>query len=139
MKKQKSPLQKDKNKGLSKLENDGRGLNRAINIKELQQTLAEQEINLRIGFASLTKKEKDILMKTVKLQEEVGELANDILAALSLQRKSKLEKFEYRNLYEEFADVVLATFTLANTLNVKMDLAIRNKLKKVLSQYSQDR
>ena len=110
-----------------------------INIAELQQTLAQHEEELRIGFDSLTKREKDVLMKTVKLQEEVGELANDILAALSLQRKSKLEQFKVRNLYGEFADVILATLGLANAMGVKAELAISNKLKKILKEYAQDR
>jgi NTP pyrophosphatase (non-canonical NTP hydrolase) len=110
-----------------------------INIRALQEKLAEHELELRIGFDTLTKKEKDVLMKTVKLQEEVGELANDILSVLSLQRKSKLAQFKKANLYEEFADIVLATFALANTMGVKMDLAVKNKLNKVLTQYSKDK
>lgn len=110
-----------------------------IDIRGLQQKLAHHELELRIGFETLTKKEKDILMKTVKLQEEVGELANDILSVLSLQRKSKLDQFKKTNLYEEFADIILATFALANTLDVKMDLAVQNKLKKVLTHYTKDK
>lgn len=110
-----------------------------IDIRGLQQKLAQHELELRIGFDTLTKKEKDVLMKTVKLQEEVGELANDILSVLSLQRKSKLAQFKKTNLYEEFADIILATFALANTLDVKMDLAVQNKLKKVLTHYTKDK
>lgn len=110
-----------------------------IHIRGLQEKLAKHELELRIGFDTLTKKEKDVLMKTVKLQEEVGELANDILSVLSLQRKSKLAQFKKANLYEEFADIVLATFALANILGVKMDLAVQNKLNKVLTVYSKDK
>jgi NTP pyrophosphatase (non-canonical NTP hydrolase) len=110
-----------------------------ISIKELQQKLRESERALRIEFVSLTKREKDVLMKTVKLQEEVGELANDILATLSLQRKSKLDAFEKTHIYQEFADVVLATFALANAMRVDMDRALQDKLEKILNVYVKDR
>lgn len=110
-----------------------------LTIKELQRQLREREQQLRIKFVSLTKKEKDILLKTVKLSEEVGELSNDILSVLSLQRKSKLDAFDKTNLYEEFADVVLGVFALANTMRVDMDRAVKDKLKKIFDVYSQDK
>lgn len=110
-----------------------------LTIKELQRQLREREQQLRIKFVSLTKREKDILLKTVKLSEEVGELSNDILSVLSLQRKSKLDAFDKTNLYEEFADVVLGVFALANTMRVDMDRAVRDKLKKIFDVYSQDK
>lgn len=78
-------------------------------------------------------------MKTVKLQEEVGELANDVLSTLRLQRKSKLESFNKTNLYDEFGDVTIATLDLANALQVDMDRAVRKKLRKILKIYSKDR
>lgn len=108
-------------------------------IRDVQKQIRDKELELRIKFVSLTKREKDVLMKTVKLQEEVGELANDILATLSLQRKSKLDAFDKRNLYEEFGDVILQTLSLANTLRVDADRAVRDKLKKVITKYAQDR
>lgn len=110
-----------------------------LTIKELQRQLQDRERHLRIKFVSLTKKEKDILLKTVKLSEEVGELSNDILSVLSLQRKSKLDAFDKTNLYEEFADVVLAVITLANTMRVNMDRAVKDKLRKIFDVYSQDK
>lgn len=110
-----------------------------LTIKELQRQLRAREQQLRIKFVSLTKKEKDILLKTVKLSEEVGELSNDILSVLSLQRKSKLDAFDKTNLYEEFADVVLGVFALANTMRVDMDRAVNDKLKKIFDVYSQDK
>ncbi len=111
----------------------------SLSIGELQKVLKEYEKELRIKFVSLTKKEKDILAKTVKLQEEVGELANDILSVLSLQRESKLRKFNKKNLYEEFADIILALTSLANTLGVDLTRAVKGKLKKVLEVYTKDK
>lgn len=112
---------------------------KSLSIQDVQSRLSELETSLRIEFTSLTKREKDVLLKTVKLQEEVGELANDILAVLSLQRKSKLEAFEKANLYEEFADVFLAVSSLANALRVNMNRAVTEKLDKLQHVYSKDR
>lgn len=108
-------------------------------LKDIQQMLRSRERELRIKFVSLTKREKDILLKTVKLTEEVGELSNDILSVLSLQRKSKLEAFNKTNLYEEFADVILATIALANTMRVNVDRAVKDKMRKIFDVYSQDK
>ena len=87
----------------------------------------------------MTKKEKDILAKTVKLSEEVGELSNDILSVLSLQRKSKLLKFDKKNLYEEFADIIISTIILANATRVDISRAVKDKMKKITSLYIKDR
>lgn len=110
-----------------------------LSIRELQRQLHKREKDLRINFVSLTKLEKDTLAKTVKLTEEVGELANDILATLSLQRKSKLDAFDKHNLYEEFADIIISVIALANVMDVNMDRAVKEKLNKILTKYVHDR
>ncbi len=113
--------------------------NQKISLKDIQKKLKSYEMDLRIPFYSLTKKEKDILTRTVKLSEEVGELSNDILSVLSLQRESKLKKFDRKNLYEEFADIILSTIILANALKVDISRATKDKLKKVLTDYVKDK
>lgn len=110
-----------------------------MSLKELQKLLQSKELDLRIPFESMTKKEKDILAKTVKLSEEVGELSNDILSVLSLQRKSKLRKFDKKNLYEEFADIIISTILLANATRVDIARAVKDKMKKITTLYIQDR
>lgn len=108
-------------------------------LRDLQNALKSNELKLRIKFHSLTKKEKDILARMVKLQEEVGELSNDVLSILSLQRKSKLEEFEKSNMYEEFADVVLSVIMLANAVGVDMERAVNHKYQKLITSYAKDR
>lgn len=110
-----------------------------ITLSTIQTIFEQKQRELRIPFFTLTKKEKDILAKTVKLSEEVGELSNEILSTLSLQRKSKLEKANKKNMYEEFADVILSTVALANSMKVNLDRAVKEKLKKVLTLYTKDK
>ncbi len=119
--------------------NKEKNTNHSLSIKELQKRLRSKELDLRIVFTSLTKREKDILAKTVKLSEEVGELSNDILSVLSLQRESKLRKFDKKNLYEEFADIIISTVILANATRVDISRAVNDKMKKILTHYVKDR
>ena len=74
-----------------------------MNIKNLEERIKNLHSEIKPRYKIYTNEEKDILYNTVKLNEEVGELCNDILAVLKLQRKSKLDKFDKRNIYEEFA------------------------------------
>lgn len=100
-----------------------------MNIKTLQEKVKINERTPRYKLYSQT--EKEILTKTIKLNEEVGELCNDILAVLKLQRKAKLDKFDKRNFYEEFADVIMTTMQLANSAGVDITRAINDKMKKI--------
>ncbi len=55
-----------------------------------------------------------------------------------MQRKSKLDKFDKRNMYEEFADVIITAISLATTAGVDVDRAITDKLKKIEERYLKD-
>lgn len=110
-----------------------------MNIKNLQEKIKIANEKTRPHYKLYSQQEKEVLTKTVKLNEEVGELCNDILAVLKLQRRSKLNKFDKRNFYEEFADVLITLFQLASVANVDMERAIGDKLKKIEQRYAKDR
>ncbi len=93
-------------------------------IEEKVKALSMPDVNITLN----TPREKQILTSTVKLNEEVGELCNDILSILKLQRKSKLENFDKRNIYQEFADVIITITQLAIAANVDLDRAVKDKL-----------
>lgn len=109
-----------------------------MNIKNLQEKLKQIDNLKSPKYKLYTPKEREILTKTVKLNEEVGELCNDILSVLKLQRKSKLDRFEKRNFYEEFADVLITTISLANVAGVDIERAINDKVKKIEKRYIKD-
>ena len=110
-----------------------------MNIKNLQEKIKVLNEKLRPRYKLYSQTEKEILTKTIKLNEEVGELCNDILAVLKLQRKSKLDKFDKRNFYEEFADVIITTIQLATAAGVDIERAINDKMKKIEDKYAKDR
>lgn len=108
-----------------------------MDLKALQNKLKETR-SKTAPIKLSTLEEQEILTRTVKLNEEVGELCNDILSVLKMQRKSKLEKFDKRNFYEEFADVLLSTIQLANAAHVDIQRAINDKMKKIEEHYHKD-
>lgn len=106
-----------------------------MNITNLQERLKRLAKHSQVNYKLRTPEEQEILSRTVKLNEEVGELCNDILAILKLQRKAKLEIFDKRNMYEEFADVIMTTIQLANAAGVDIERALGDKIKKVEEKY----
>lgn len=98
-----------------------------MDLKQLEEKVRALQTP-SVDYTLQTPREKEILARTVKLNEEVGELCNDILSILKLQRKSKLDKFDRRNIYQEFADVVITIMQLAISANVDLDRAVRDKL-----------
>ncbi len=78
------------------------------------------------------------MTKTIKLNEEVGELCNDILSILKLQRKAKLEKFDRKNIYQEFADVIITTIQLASVAGVDIERAIEDKMEVIEQRYEKE-
>jgi NTP pyrophosphatase (non-canonical NTP hydrolase) len=72
--------------------------------------------------------EKSRLARTVKLSEEMGELADRILALSGLQRKEKLENFNKKDLSGEFADLIITTFLVAKSADVDVIKALEEKI-----------
>ena len=102
-----------------------------MNLKNLQEKISVLNEKTKPHYKLYSQTEKEILTKTVKLNEEVGELCNDILGILNLQRKAKMKNFDKRNIYQEFADVIITTIQLAQVAGVDIERAIEDKLKKI--------
>ena len=93
----------------------------------------------KVDYSLNSPREKEILTRTVKLNEEVGELCNDILSILKLQRKAKLERFDKRSIYQEFADVLITLIQLAVSANVDLDRAVRDKLQTISERIEKEK
>ncbi|MFH0978309.1 MAG: MazG-like family protein [Candidatus Woesearchaeota archaeon] len=101
-----------------------------MEMKELLKfiDIEDKRLHKHYGYSD---NEKRILARNVKLAEEVGELSNEVLASLSFQRKSKLDKAESDNLSEEFADVIITALILAKAMDVDINKALDAKVEKV--------
>lgn len=109
-----------------------------MNIKSLEEKVRLLSEKTRPKYRLYTQRDQEILTKTVKLNEEVGELCNDILSILRLQRRAKLEKFDKRNIYQEFADVVITVVQLGIVTGVDLERALDDKLKKIEERYEKE-
>src|SRR3989344_1451161 len=107
--------------------------NGSMNLKSLQEKIKLLNEKTRPQYKLYSPIEKEILTKTVKLNEEVGELCNDILSIL------KLQNFDKRNMYEEFADVIITAMQLAIAAGVDVERAVGDKLKKIEGRYMKDK
>jgi NTP pyrophosphatase (non-canonical NTP hydrolase) len=108
-------------------------------IKKLSEFIDIENERLKLYYNKDMDSEKLILAKTVKLTEEVGELSEEVLKHCSLQRKEKMEKHNPDNLGEEFADVIISTMLLANSMNVDLEVALQNKIKKINDRYEKNK
>ncbi|MBU0959688.1 MAG: hypothetical protein KKB31_07105 [Nanoarchaeota archaeon] len=106
-----------------------------MDIKELIDFIKREDNNLKTRFGHYADEEKRTLARTVKLGEEFGELCNEILGNMSLQRKEKLSKRDKEDLEKEFADVIITTLLLAKSVNVDIEKAIENKIKEINGRY----
>src|SRR5581483_8994663 len=109
-----------------------------MNIRNLQEKVKVLNEKIKPHYKLYSQEEKEILTKTVKLNEEVGELCNDILSVLKLQRRSKLERFDKKHIYQEFADVIITTIQLAVSSGVDIERAVNDKLKVIEERYLKD-
>jgi len=110
-----------------------------MNLKSLQEKIRILNDKTRPYYKLYTQQEKEILTKAVKLNEEVGELCNDVLSVLRLQRRAKLEKFDRRNIYQEFADVIITTIQLAEVAGVDIERAVHDKLITIEERYMKEK
>jgi NTP pyrophosphatase (non-canonical NTP hydrolase) len=78
------------------------------------------------------------LTATVKLNEELGELCQEILASTGMRRKDKASKHNKQTLSEEFADVLITCLILANSLDIDLEKVLREKIKSITKAYVGD-
>jgi NTP pyrophosphatase (non-canonical NTP hydrolase) len=89
------------------------------------------DAKLRSGVESYPDEEKRVFARMIKLTEEVGELADEVLARGDFQRQEKLAAYEEGSVEAEFADVLITALLLAKTLNLDVEKALSDKIEKI--------
>ncbi|MBU2612679.1 MAG: hypothetical protein KKB62_03085 [Nanoarchaeota archaeon] len=103
-----------------------------MNLKELKNIIKnEGETLINKTQIAETEKEK-ILLRAVKLNEEVGELCEEILKKFGNQRKEK--KFDDKNLRGEFADVIITLMLLADKMDIDVEEALEEKVNYIVKK-----
>lgn len=69
-----------------------------------------------------------IFARTLKLSEEMGELSNEILTKMGLQRQAKVDAFQEHHLEDELADVLGSVLLLAVELDIDVKAIMQKKI-----------
>lgn len=77
-----------------------------------------------------------VFARTMKIVEELGELSDEILSSMNLQRDSKLEKHTRENLEDEFADVFGSLILLAIELDIDISAVMKRKITYTKNRFS---
>jgi NTP pyrophosphatase (non-canonical NTP hydrolase) len=75
------------------------------------------------------------LARLAKTQEELGELSSEVLASMTFQRQSKMEKFDQSNLAKEWTDVLFSHILLAIFLDIDIEKSIDQRMKTIKKRY----
>lgn len=86
--------------------------------KRLNTRDKEQETNSSV----------QILARTVKVNEEMGELCNEVLSFQGMQRQEKLAQHNVQTLSDKYADVLITLLLLAKSLNIPVAKALKQKI-----------
>ena len=101
-------------------------------MKTLKKFSQEETKRLR-NIIECTDKEF-VLFNTIKLNEEAGEICNEILKHFKCARKNKLEQAQ--ELGSEIADVVIVASILAESMNIDLEKALNDKIQKIEKRYN---
>jgi NTP pyrophosphatase (non-canonical NTP hydrolase) len=88
---------------------------------------------------ALKNKEQRIFARTMKVVEELGELADEILTGMNLQRRSKIARFSEENVKDELADVLASVVLLAIELEIDLDKVMKKKISYTRERFEIDR
>ncbi len=66
--------------------------------------------------------------QTMKINEEVGELNEQVLWKFGWQRLEKMDEISYERLENEIADVIFSTIRLARMMNLDVNEILKNKM-----------
>jgi len=85
----------------------------------------------------IVNKNERVFARTMKVVEELGELTDDILSSMNLQRSSKIEKFSKENLENEFADVIGSLLLLSVELDIDVEKVMQRKVEFTLNRFAE--
>lgn len=77
--------------------------------------------------------------RTMKLVEELGELSDELLTSMNLQRADKMANFAQENVENEFADVLGSLILLALELNIDIETVIKKKIAYTKNRFAMEK
>lgn len=107
--------------------------------KNLKQFIKKEGVVLANKYGKGYSEREIAMSRTIKLNEEVGELCSEILASFGGQRKrSNSDRHSKECLEGEFADVVIVVLLLAEAMSVDINKSLKEKINKLKKRYEQE-
>ncbi len=101
-----------------------------VEYKQISNTLNERW--------PLTDGQQRTFARIMKIVEELGELSDEILTSMNLQRNSKIAQFSHQNLEDEFADVLGSLVLLAIELDIDVSEVMKRKIALTRERFGMD-
>lgn len=79
-----------------------------------------------------------LFARMLKLSEELGELSNEVLTKLGLQRQSKIDAYREHHLEDELADVIGSAILLAIELDIDIAEIMKRKISYTIERLSNE-
>ena len=86
----------------------------------------------------LKNEEQRVFARTMKIMEELGELSDEILTSMNLQRNTKIANFSKENVADEFADVLGSLILLGIELNIDLEAVMKKKIAFTRDRFEMD-
>lgn len=86
----------------------------------------------------LKNQEQKVFARTMKIMEELGELSDEILTSMNLQRNTKIANFSRENVEDEFADVLGSLILLGIELEIDVEKVIKKKIAFTRNRFEMD-
>ena len=99
-----------------------------------------EAINRRlVADYGLENKQRRVYARLAKVMEELGELADEVLADDGLQRKDKGGKYEDGSMSKEVADLIFAAVLLGMAMELDVKAAMEKRLKEIRQRMKENR
>ena len=112
-------------------------LSQNLTVEELLSDYRDIHLMLNSQWPIESNNER-VFARTLKLVEELGELSNEILTKMGLQRQSKIDAFEQHHLEDEFADVLGSLLLLGIELDIDVVEVMKRKIAFTLERLQEE-
>ena len=107
--------------------------------QELLEFISTENNILHKKYSQGYSKREEVMARTIKMTEEIGELSSEVLANFGNQRKrSNKNKHTSEHLEGEFADVLITTLLLADTMGIDTNKSLKDKITKLKLRYAEE-
>jgi NTP pyrophosphatase (non-canonical NTP hydrolase) len=97
-----------------------------LSVEEVLQLTRDYHELLNQAFPIESDRER-VFARTLKLMEEMGEFANELLSKVGLQRQTKIDAYNQENLEDEFGDVLITVLLLGSELDIDISEVMKRK------------